>query len=87
MKKGNYAHPVNIFFHAFSTCLHFLDSLNQLVYGFVELGAFLPLLGNLVVGVHDRRMVAAAETLSYLRQGSVRQFSAEEHGHLTGLRQ
>ena len=69
------------------TNLHFLDPFYQFVDGFVEFGAFLPLLYDLVVSVHDRRMVASAETLADLRQGSVRQLAAEIHGYLTGQSQ
>lgn len=47
--------------------LHILDSLDELVDGVVELGAFRALLDDLVIGVHDRRMVASAEAFADLR--------------------
>jgi hypothetical protein len=37
--------------------------------------------------VHDRGVVAAAESLSDSGQGEVGQFAAEVHGHLAGVDQ
>lgn len=48
----------------------------------MKLGVFFPLCGNLVIGMQDRRVVAATKEIANLRQGRVREFTAEVHGNL-----
>src|SRR5690606_33876037 len=67
-----------------SAALLLLDparELGDLVVGRAALG-HLP--GDLLVRVHHRGVVAAAELLPDLRQGEIAQLSAEVHGDLTG---
>ena len=60
-----------------------LDPCGEFLDVIVDLTPFLHLLGDLLLGVHDRRMVAV-ESVTDLGQREISQFPAQVHGDLAG---
>ena len=77
---------VDRFFHKkdFLIILDMADPVDQFAQLLVEVGVPVLFLGDLFTGVQDGGVVLAAEDVSNLRGGGVRQGPAEIHGHLSG---
>src|SRR6185295_17351832 len=64
-----------------------LDARRELLHLFEGLAPLGDLVADLLVGVHDRGVVAAAEGLPDARQRQVGELAAEVHGDLPRLRE